>query len=120
MFQENSDSPLMSIYDLHTLGYLKIDKNGIFAAKKVSDTNDIREEEFKTELAAIHKEFTSIFQGVGTYLHHTVHLKVKKDMEPFIMKAIPYPIHLRSKAIERLQEFVKLGILELVEIGYPV
>ena len=61
MSQENSDAPLMSRDDLHTLGYIKIDKNGIFAAKKVSETNDISDEEFKTELAAIHKEFASVF-----------------------------------------------------------
>ena len=120
MSQENSDAPLMSRNDLHTLGYIKIDKNGIFAAKKVSETNDISDEEFKTELAAIHKEFASFFRGVGTYLFHTVDLKVKEDSEPFIMKAIPCPIHLRPKAIKRLQEFVKLGILEPVENGYPV
>ena len=120
MSQENNDAPLMSRYDLHTLGYIKIDKNGIFAAKKISETNDISEEELKTELAAIHKEFASVFRGVGTYLFHTVDLKVKEDTEPFIMKAIPCPIHLRPKAIKRLQEFVKLGILEPVENGYPV
>ena len=78
------------------------------------------EEELKTELAAVHKEFASVFRGVGTYLFHTVDLKVKEDTEPFVMKAIPCPIHLRPKAIKRLQEFVKLGILEPVENGYPV
>ena len=120
MNRENEEAPLMSRFDLFTLGYLKIDPSGKFAAKKITEDNDdMSDEEFKNELAAIHKEFASVFVGVGTYKHHEVELQVKKDSEPFIMRAIPCPIHLRERALKRLQEFVKFGILQEVENGYP-
>ena len=119
MSQENEDAPLMSRYDLFNLGYIKIDPTGKFAAKKVSEDGNMTDEEFEKELAAIHKEFAQVFMGVGTYKHHEVDLQVKEDTEPFILRAIPCPIHLRPKALKRLKEFVEFGILEEVENGYP-
>ena len=51
MNQETEDAPLMSRNDLFRLGYLKIDPNGRFAAKKVTDGSEMSDEQFKQELA---------------------------------------------------------------------
>ena len=64
MNRENEEAPLMSRFDLFTLGYLKIYLSGKFAAKKITeDSDDMSDEEFKNELAAIHKEFAEVFVG---------------------------------------------------------
>ena len=82
--------------------------------------NDLSDEEFEAEVTKLHKKYAKVFIGVGTYKHHTVDLQVKRDADPFILIAIPCPIHLRDKAIERLNYFIKLGILEPVENGAPI
>ena len=56
---------------------------------------------------------------VCMYKHHEVDLKVKEGTEPFILRAIPCPKHLRPKALKLLKEFVEFGILEEVKNGYP-
>ena len=120
MSQNQEDAPLMSRYDLSALGYLKVDPDGGFAAKKIYDSNDMTDEEFTKAVAALHKEFADIFIGIGTYKHHVVELQLKEDIQPFILRAIPCPIHLRPKAVKRLKEFVDAGILEEVENGFPI
>ena len=77
MAQDQEDEPLMSRYDLAALGFL-MDPDGSFAAKKVIDTEDMTDEEFRKAVAALHKEFASVFIGIGTYKHHVVDLQVKE------------------------------------------
>ena len=78
----------MSKHDLHTLGYIKIDKNGIFAAKKVSETNDISNEEFKTEQAAIQNWPTKL-----------IHLQGRNHPADYTSRQIVLPKRLRKKEI---------------------
>ena len=118
--QEMEDLPLLSRFDLSSLGYMRIDPSGGFAAKRIKNERDLTDEEFKLAVDKIHGKFKKVFTGVGTYPHYTVDLHVKEDSEPFILRAIPCPIHLRKKALERLEYFEKLGILAKVPNGYPI
>ena len=121
MKQELPDLPLLSKYDLYSLGYMRIDPTGAFAAKRIlNELSDMSDVEFKKAVVEIHKTHAKVFTGVGTYKHYTVDLHVKDNPEPFIQKSIPCPIHLRQMALERLEYFVKLGILEPVPNGYPI
>ena len=120
MDQNQQDLPLLSRYDLFQLGYIKVDPDGAFAAKKVTSVQDISDSEFEEKVKVLHQKFKNVFIGVGTYKHHVVDLQLKEDAEPFIIRAIPCPIHLRDKAIKRLEYFVKSKILEPVENGYPI
>ena len=120
MEQSQDDYPLLSRYDLHTLGFIKVDPEGAYATNKVYSENDFSDEEFAAEVTKLHKKYAKVFIGVGTYKHHTVDLQVKRDADPFILSAIPCPIHLRDKAIERLNHFIKLGILEPVKTGHQL
>ena len=119
MKHEQDDLPLMSRYDLYQLGYMRIDPDGAFASKKVIQ-GDLSDQEFQSAVEALHKKHAKVFIGVGLYKHHTVDLKVKEDSEPFIIKAVPCSIHYRKKALERLEYFVKLKILEPLPNGYPI
>ena len=118
MEQELQDLPLLSKYDLHTLGYVRIHPDGAFASKSVNV--DMSDEEFKTAIASLHKRFQKVFVGVGTYKHHTVDLHVKENADGFIIRAIPCPIHFRAQALERLHNFVKEKIMIPVPNGYPI
>ena len=94
--QEMEDLPLLSRFDLSSLGYMRIDPSGGFAAKRIKNERDLTDEEFKLAVDKIHGKFKKVFTGVGTYPHYTVDLHVKEDSEPFILRAIPCPIHLRK------------------------
>ena len=122
MKQSQDDLPLMSRSDLYQLGYMRIDPHGGYAIKRVVNESecDLSDKDFKLALAALHKKHHKVFSGVGVYKHHTVDLHVKEDSQPFIQKAIPCSIHYRQRALERLDYFVKLGILEPLPNGYPI
>ena len=120
MDDDQEDWPLLSRFDLFQLGYLKIDPDGRFAAKQATTDFDLTEEELSTAVKTLHETFKNVFQGVGCCNFHEVDLKIKEGSEPFVIKAIPCPIHLREPAQERLDYFVKLGILEPLPIGYPI
>ena len=120
MDDDQEDWPLLSRFDLFQLGYLKIDPDGRFAAKQATTDFDLTEEQLSTAVKTLHETFKNVFQGVGCCNFHEVDLKIKEGSEPFVIKAIPCPIHLREPAQERLDYFVKLGILEPLPIGYPI
>ena len=74
MEQSQDDYPLLSRYDLHTLGFIKVDPEGAYATNKVYSENDLSDEEFAAEVTKLHKKYAKVFIGVGTYKHHTVDL----------------------------------------------
>ena len=115
-----SEPPLMSRSDLFHLGYLQIDPFGAYAANSVSQDKYLTEEEFRAAVAKIHSTFQAVFRGVGQYKFYEVDLKLKPGSEPFVLRAIPVPIHLREPALKRLNEFVRQKILEQLPIGYPL
>ena len=117
---DQDDYPLLSRHYLYQLGYLRMDPNGTFAAKSISEDNEMSDDEFNKAVKDLHEEFKEVFTGIGKYKHHTVDLKLKEGTQPFFLKAIPCPIHLRKQAQERLDYFIKLGILEPLPIGHPV
>ena len=116
--QDMDDLPLLSRFALKALGYIKISKEGDFLVKSVQF--DLSEEEFKAAVTAAHKKHVKVFQGVGTYKHFEVDLQVKPNSEPIVIRAIPCPVHLREQAQQRLDYFVKLGILAPLPNGYPI
>ena len=120
MKADQVEPPLMSRDDLFDLGYLRIDPFGAYAANSVSQDKYTSEEEFKKAVAEIHKTYQCVFQGVGRYRFHTVDLKLKPGSEPFVLRAIPVPLHWRKPATQRLEEFVRLKILEPLPIGYAI
>ena len=67
MKADQEEPPLMSRADLFHLGYLRIDPHGAYAAKSVSQKQDLSEEEFRNAVAKIHKTYASVFKGVGRY-----------------------------------------------------
>ena len=50
----------------------------------------------KKAVADIHKSYQFVFQGVGWYRFHTVDLTLKPGSEPFVLRAIPVPLHWRE------------------------
>ena len=119
----DTDLPLLCKFDLYHLGYLHIDPDGAFETKRVSnlDTDtDFSEDIFKELVNKLHQRYEQVFKGVGQYKHHTVDLEVKPGSQPFVLRAIPCPIHLRKPALERLEYFIKLGILKPLPVGYPI
>ena len=74
----------------------------------------------KQEINELHRKFVKVFTGVGQYKHYTADIQVKPGSTPFFQRAAPCPLHLRKPAKERLDYFVKLGILEPLPVGTPV
>ena len=66
------------------------------------------------------RKFIMVFTGVGYYIHYTADIQVKSGSTPFFQRAASYPLPLRKPARERLDYFVKLGILEHLPVGSPV
>ena len=109
---DSEDPPILSRFDLYNLGYMKFDPDGSYAANRVEQNeSDLSDAEFNAAVEAIHKKYHKVFKGIGRYKYHTVDLQLKPDAQPFIIRAIPCPIHLRAKALERLEYFQKYGIL---------
>ena len=47
--------------------------------------------------------------------------KERKRSEPFVLLAIPLPVHFKDPALKPLnKEFVRLKLLEALPIGYPI
>ena len=99
MNSDQNDPPLMSRDDLFHLVYLRIDPFGAYAANSVSQEKYLTEEEFRKAVADVHKVYSAVFQGVGRFKYHTVNLKLKPGSEPFVLRTIPVPLHMREPAL---------------------
>ena len=107
--KDMQDPPLLSKTALLKLGFIKFCTEGSFAVKSISA--DLTAAELKQTVDSLHKQYSKVFEGVGCFKNYEVELQIKKDATPFVIRAIPCPINLRKQAQERLDYFVKVGIL---------
>ena len=107
--KDMQDPPLLSKTALLKLGFIKFCTEGSFAVKSVSA--DLTEDELKQKVDFLHTKYHKVFEGVGLFKDFEVELQIKEDATPFVIRAIPCPVNLRKQAQERLDYFVKVGIL---------
>ena len=140
-----SYNPLLSEDTLLRLGFVRYDLEGAFAqlnkCKPVNKSNhvhvnkltekrekdetedvgeDLTEEELQAEIQQAMKQYKKVFVGVGEFKPYKITLQLKKDSTPFVNKACNVAIHLRAKALERLEYFEKIGIMEKLPPNYPI
>ena len=140
-------SPLLCEDALLRLGYVRYDLKGAFAAinrthpvkrhnvhtksniNKVTeedemdedeDEDDITEEEFQKACEDLFAKWKKAFIGVGRFKPYEISLQLKPDATPFVNRACNVAIHLRAKALERLNYFEKLGIMEKLPANHPI
>ena len=118
----SNDPPLMGDPCLNKLNFVKMSKTGAFSRKVLAEDNqdDLTEDEFKQKLAEIHKTYNKVFCGIGKFKHFEAKLILKEGAEPFFIRAIPCPVHLKDNALARLKQFVDAGILKKVPIDEPI
>ena len=137
--------PLLGEDTLLRLGFVRYDIKGAFAdinrhkpvhnphqrnhfVNKISDLekekdcneDDISEEQFKAELDALMKKYKKVFEGVGEFKPYKISLQLKDDATPFVNRACNVAIHLREKALERLQYFEKIGVMKKLPPNHPI
>ena len=143
--QPTKYSPLLCEDALLRLGYIRYDLEGAFAeinrTKPVhkssfkkdkhcnivesediseNDHDDISDEEFQQACKDLFKKYSKVFTGVGCFKNYKIQLQLKEDATPFVNRACNVAIHLRAKALERLNYFERLGIMEKIPANYPI
>ena len=136
--------PILSEDTLLRLGFVRYDVEGAFAdinqqepvhnpyrrktfVNKISDKereedcdDDISEEQFQAEVDALMKKYSKVFVGVGQFKPYKISLQLKDDATPFINRACNVAIHLRAKALERLEYFEKIGVMKKLPPNHPI
>ena len=136
--------PLLSEDTLLRLGFVRYDVEGAFAEinrhkpvknpkkrtnnvhklnnmeKEKDCDDDISEDQFQAEWAALLKKFKKVFIGVGEFKNYKISLTLNEDATPFVHKACNVAIHLRPMALERLQYFEKIGVMQKLPPNYPI
>ena len=83
-------------------------------------------EEFQPKdiIGELSTTFSNIFsQKLGLFKHGTIHLNLRKDVQPKFFKARPLPFALRQRVESEISRLVKLNILEAVDYcdwGTPI
>ena len=137
-----SYNPLLSEQTLLRLGYVRYDLEGAFAQinkckpvnklnhahvhkiteerEKDKEEDDITDEQFQAEIKELMKKYEKVFVGVGQFKPYKISLQLKNDATPFVTRACNVAIHLRAAALERLEYFEKIGIMEKLPPNYPI
>ena len=125
-----SDPPLLGEDHLLTLGLItyhpqgssirKVAKEPITADNPISKINIELTDPSEIEMfESLHKKYKGVFSGMGLLKNYEVNFELSSPIEFFHRPAL-VPVHLRSKATERLHEYIDLGLFEWVPEGMPV
>jgi hypothetical protein len=127
--------PLLSEKTLLELGMVQYSADGEFADRNVKkiekiegnkSMEDSSEKIGIAEMGKIVSTHKKLFEGIGRFkdLHNgepiLTHIQMKPEAEPAIQPPRVIPHHLREKTKNKLEYFVKEGIMSWTEPGEPI
>ena len=96
----------------------KVEENSKTTDKGISI--ELKNKDWIKKFETLHKKHEKVFSGMGLLKDYEVELKLAEDTPEFFYRPSLVPVHLQDRATERLNEYIKLGLFELVPQGTPI